>query len=141
MSPSPSAPPRNRSRWRLAAWLVAALALLPLMLLGIAGAMAWQQLPELSRLTDYQPKEPLRIHTSDGVLIGEFGTERRRFVPLDEIPKALQDALLAVEDAEFWTHPGLDFSGMLRAAWRNVTHSGPRHGASTITQQLAETPF
>jgi penicillin-binding protein 1A len=141
MSPSPSAPPRNRSRWRLAAWLVAALALLPLMLLGIAGAMAWQQLPELSRLTDYQPKEPLRIHTSDGVLIGEFGTERRRFVPLDEIPKALQDALLAVEDAEFWTHPGLDFSGMLRAAWRNVTHSGPRHGASTITQQLARDTF
>jgi penicillin-binding protein 1A len=113
----------------------------PLCVLGIAGAAAWQQLPALDRLTDYQPKEPLRILTHDGVLIGEFGTERRRFVPLDEMPKPLRDALLAVEDTDFWTHPGLDVSGMARAAWRNLTHSGPRHGASTITQQLARDTF
>lgn len=128
---------------RLRLWLLAASAalLVPLCLLGIAAAAIWQQLPELSRLSDYQPKEPLRIVTADGVLIKEFGAERRRFVPLDEIPESLRDALLAVEDSDFWTHGGLDFGGMLRAGLRNLTHSGPLHGASTITQQLARDTY
>jgi penicillin-binding protein 1A len=128
---------------RLRLWLlIAAAALfLPLSMLGIAAAAIWQQLPELQRLSDYQPKEPLRIVTADGVLIGEFGSERRRFVPLDEMPEALRDALLAVEDSDFWTHGGLDYAGMLRATWRNLTHSGPLHGASTITQQLARDTY
>lgn len=128
---------------RLRLWLIAAAAvvLVPLTVVGIAAAAIWQQLPELSRLSEYQPKEPLRILTADGQLIGEFGAERRRFVPLDEMPEQLRDALLAVEDSDFWTHGGLDFGGMLRAAWRNLTHSGPLHGASTITQQLARDTY
>lgn len=128
---------------RLRLWLIAAAAaiLVPLTLVGIAAAAIWQQLPELSRLSDYQPKEPLRILTADGQLIGEFGAERRRFVPLDEMPELLRDALLAVEDQDFWTHGGLDFGGMLRAALRNISHSGPLHGASTITQQLARDTY
>lgn len=137
-APLPAAP---RQLWRWIGISLLVLVLAPLCVLGIAAAAAWQQLPALDRLTDYQPKEPLRILTHDGVLIGEFGTERRRFVPLEEIPKPLRDALLAVEDTDFWTHPGLDVSGMVRAAWRNLTHSGPRHGASTITQQLARDTF
>lgn len=130
-----------RRRWRGLLLAAALLLVVPLAVLGIAAAATWQQLPSLERLTDYQPKEPLRILTSDGVLIGEYGTERRRFVPLDEIPPALRDALLAVEDRDFWVHPGVDVSGILRALWRNLTHSGPRHGASTITQQLARDTF
>ncbi len=128
---------------RLRLWLLAAAAavLVPLAIAGIAAAAIWQQLPELSRLSDYQPKEPLRILTADGQLIGEFGAERRRFVPLDEMPKPLRDALLAVEDQDFWTHGGLDYKGMLRAALRNLTRSGPLHGASTITQQLARDTY
>lgn len=128
---------------RLRLWLIAAAAavLVPLTVIGVAAAAIWQQLPELKRLSDYQPKEPLRILSSDGQLIGEFGAERRRFVPLDEMPEQLRDALLAVEDSDFWTHGGLDFGGMLRAAWRNLTHSGPLHGASTITQQLARDTY
>lgn len=129
------------SRLRLWLAVLAALVLIPLAVAGIAAASIWQQLPELSRLTDYQPKEPLRILTADGQLIGEFGAERRRFVPLDDMPPLLRDALLAVEDQDFWTHGGLDFGGMLRAGWRNLTHSGPLHGASTITQQLARDTY
>ena len=124
--------------------LILCLVALPLVLIltgGLVAAALWQQLPELDRLTDYQPKEPLRISTSDGVLIGEFGTERRRFVSLKDIPKPLQDALLAVEDTDFWVHSGLDYSGIVRALWRNLTHSGPKHGASTITQQLARDTY
>ncbi|MFN7666525.1 MAG: penicillin-binding protein 1A [Inhella sp.] len=124
--------------------LLGSLVALPLALLIVASMVAavlWQQLPALDRLTDYQPKEPLRIFSADGVLIGEFGSERRRFVPLSEIPKPLQDALLAVEDTDFWNHPGLDVSGIVRALWRNLTHRGPRHGASTITQQLARDTY
>ncbi len=126
---------------RLLLWGLVALPLALALTGGLVAAALWQQLPELDRLTDYQPKEPLRISTADGVPIGEFGTERRRYVPLDEIPKPLQQALLAVEDTDFWTHSGLDFGGILRALWRNLTHSGPKHGASTITQQLARDTY
>ena len=113
---------------------------LPLVILLIGVLVAiflWQQLPDLDVLTDYQPHQPLRVMSADGQLLGEFGAERRRFVALKDIPKPMQDALLAVEDADFWTHSGLDFGGIVRAMWRNLTHSGPLHGASTITQQLA----
>jgi len=126
---------------RLLLWGLVALPLVLALTGGLVAAALWQQLPALDRLTDYQPKEPLRITTADGVLIGEFGTERRRFVPLAEIPKPLQDALLAVEDTDFWHHAGLDYSGIVRALWRNLTHSGPKHGASTITQQLARDTY
>jgi penicillin-binding protein 1A len=112
------------------------------MLLGaIVAAFVWVQLPALDTLTDYQPHQPLRVLSADGQLIGEFGAERRRFVPLKDIPKPMQDALLAVEDSDFWTHPGIDYSGIARAMWRNLTHGGPLHGASTITQQLARDTY
>ncbi|MDR7298080.1 penicillin-binding protein 1A [Pelomonas aquatica] len=125
-------------------WLGAIVALpLVLLLLGaIVAALVWVQLPDLDTLTDYQPHQPLRVMSADGQLLGEFGAERRRFVPLKDIPKPLQDALLAVEDADFYAHSGLDFGGIARAMWRNVTTvRGPLHGASTITQQLARDTF
>ena len=124
--------------------LLGALIALPVVLLLLGGIVAlflWQQLPALDVLTDYQPHQPLRVMSADGQLIGEFGAERRRFVPLKDIPKPMQDALLAVEDSDFWTHSGLDFGGIVRALFRNLTHSGPLHGASTITQQLARDTF
>ncbi len=124
-------------------WLMALLGL-PLVLLLIGAIVAlilWHQLPALDVLTDYQPHQPLRVLSADGQLLGEFGAERRRFVPLKDIPKPMQDALLAVEDADFYEHAGIDFSGILRAMLRNLTHSGPLHGASTITQQLARDTY
>jgi len=124
-------------------WLGALIALpLSLLLLGsIVAAIVWVQLPALDNLTDYQPHQPLRVMSADGQLIGEFGAERRRFVPLKDIPKSMQDSLLALEDADFWTHSGVDFSGIVRAFFRNITHGGPLHGASTITQQLARDTY
>ena len=120
---------------RLLYWVIGPLLALVL-ISGLAAAFIWQQLPDLAALSDYRPKQPLRVLSADGELLGEFGSERRRFVPLAQIPKPLQNALLAVEDVDFWEHPGLDFSGILRAVWHNLWSDRPQ-GASTITQQLA----
>ena len=78
-APTPATPqPPRRSRRGRVLLALAALILLPLAVLGIAVAVTWQQLPELDRLSDYRPREPLRIYTQDEVLIGEFGSERAR---------------------------------------------------------------
>lgn len=124
-------------------WLLALVVAPPALLLvgAIVAALLWHQLPALDVLTDYQPRQPLRVMSADGQLLGEFGAERRRFVALKDIPKPLQEALLAIEDADFYQHSGLDYGGIARAMWRNLTHSGPLHGASTITQQLARDTF
>ena len=107
-----------------------------LLLLGLAAALVYPTLPDIAELTDYRPKLPLQVFTSDGQMIGEFGTERRRFVPLDEIPHRMQDALLAIEDTDFYEHGAISYSGIARAALTNLTH-WRRQGASTITQQVA----
>lgn len=129
------------TRRQLLLWVALAVPLLLLLLGGVTAALLWTQLPDLSQLTDYQPHQPLRVLSEDGQLLGEFGAERRRFVPLNEIPKPLQQALLSVEDSDFWTHSGLDYGGIVRAALHNLTHGGPRQGASTITQQLARDTY
>ena len=107
-----------------------------LLLLGLAAALVYPTLPDIAELTDYRPKLPLQVFTSDGQMIGEFGTERRRFVPLDEIPHRMQDALLAIEDTDFYEHGAISYSGIARVALTNLTH-WRRQGASTITQQVA----
>ena len=124
--------------------LLLALLGLPLVLalLGaIIAIVVWQQLPPLDVLTDYQPHQPLRVMSADGQLLGEFGAERRRFVALKDIPQPMKDALVALEDGDFWTHSGIDFGGIGRAFFRNLTHGGPLHGGSTITQQLARDTY
>lgn len=97
-------------------------------------------LPSMDIVTDYQPKVPLRVYTADGALIGEFGEEHRDFVPIAEIPKVLQDALLAIEDSRFYEHSGIDYLGVGRAILSNLT-GGVRQGASTITMQVARNFF
>jgi len=97
-------------------------------------------LPALDIVTDYQPKVPLRVYTADGALLGEFGEEHRDFVPIAEIPKVLQDALLSIEDSRFYEHAGIDILGVARAFISNVT-GGVRQGASTITMQVARNFF
>ncbi|MDT8998891.1 PBP1A family penicillin-binding protein [Paucibacter sp. APW11] len=106
------------------------------LLLGIAAAVVIPNLPSLDNLTDYQPKQPLRVYTADEQLIGEFGAERRHYLPLEQIPKRMQNALLAVEDSNFYEHGGLYYPGILRAALANL-FSSRSQGGSTITQQLA----
>jgi penicillin-binding protein 1A len=107
---------------------------------GIVVAVLSPQLPDVSELSDYRPKLPLRVYTADGVLIGEFGEERRELVPIEQMPKALKDAVVAVEDARFYAHPGIDLKGLLRAVLANLRH-GVHQGASTITQQVARNVY
>ena len=119
------------------------LTLAPLALTGSLLAPATTQaglvdLPPIDRIVHYQPKLPLQVFTADGVELAQFGAERREYVPLSKTPKLLQDAVLAVEDARFREHSGVDPKGMARAALALIT-GGRKQGASTITQQLVRT--
>ena len=117
------------------------LALAPIALVATApqpASAALVDLPPIDRIVNYQPKLPLQVLTADGVEIAQFGSERREYVPLARTPKRLQDAVLAVEDARFREHNGIDPRGMARAALAMLT-GGRTQGASTITQQLVRT--
>jgi penicillin-binding protein 1A len=116
--------------------LVVAGILAAVMLGGLALALAYPNLPELTELTNYRPYLPMRIYSADGVLLGEYGEERRNFTPIDQIPKLMRDAVLAIEDARFYEHGGVDYLGIVRAGVANVLESRSQ-GASTITMQLA----
>ncbi|XZG70319.1 penicillin-binding protein 1A [Chitinibacteraceae bacterium HSL-7] len=98
---------------------------------------AYPRLPSLDALTDYRPKIPLRIYTADQVLIGEFGEERRAFVPIGQVPDSLKHALLSAEDERFYEHGGIDYMGVARAALGNIVSGHSQSGASTITMQVA----
>lgn len=102
----------------------------------MALAMAYPSLPDISGLTDYQPKLPLRVMSADGQLLGEYGEERRSYSNIRDIPKVMQDAVLAIEDARFYQHGGVDYLGVIRAGLANVGESKSQ-GASTITMQVA----
>ncbi|MDM0111704.1 PBP1A family penicillin-binding protein [Variovorax sp. J22R133] len=108
--------------------------------LGVTAAVISPSLPDVSELANYRPKLPLRVYSSEGVLIGEFGEERRNLVPMAEIPKAMKDAVVAVEDARFYEHGGVDTIGLARAVLANLRH-GVHQGASTITQQVARNVY
>ncbi len=135
----PQAHPHHRL-WRalLIAGIGAAMAGVALLVV----VVAWfgPQLPSLGPVTTYQPRQPLQVFTADGVEIGQFGTERRQFVPIAKIPLLMQQAVLSVEDARFYDHSGLDLVGIGRAVLAQFT-GGLRQGASTITQQVARTFF
>ena len=120
-------------------WFVASLVALLLLLAAltaIALAVAYPNLPSITSLTDYRPKLPLRVFSADGVLLGEFGEERRSFVPIAKIPKVMKDAVLAIEDSRFYDHGGVDYLGMLRAGLAQFSEARSQ-GASTITMQVA----
>ena len=118
--------------------LVSGLALSALTALAIT--LIYPTLPSLETLTNYRPKQPLRVYSADKFLIGEFGEERRAFIKIDDVPKNLKDAVLAIEDRRFYQHNGIDTTGVIRAIKNNLT--GKSHeGASTITMQVAKNFF
>jgi len=117
--------------------VAAAAAVGALMVGAIALSVAYPNLPAISGLTDYRPKQPMRVFSADGVLIGEFGEERRHFTPITQIPKVMQDAVLAIEDSRFYEHSGVDYLGIVRAGVANLGESARAQGASTITMQVA----
>ncbi len=100
-------------------------------------ALAYANLPSIDTLTDYQPRIPLRVWTADGVLIGEFGEERRDYVPIQEVPRRVQQAILAAEDDAFYRHHGVDYTGLARAFVANFASGRRGQGGSTITMQVA----
>jgi penicillin-binding protein 1A len=110
-------------------------------LIGLVVALAYPNLPALDTLTDYQPKVPLRVYTVEGVLIGEFGEERRVLVDIKDVPPTLTNAIIAAEDERFYQHSGIDYHGVARAAYANLVTGGRRQGASTITMQVARNFF
>ncbi|WP_229467225.1 penicillin-binding protein 1A [Massilia sp. Mn16-1_5] len=115
--------------------------------LAIAGVAVWflmsivPNVPSIDAVTDYKPKIPLRIYTADNQLIGEFGEEHRDFVPIAQIPPMMKKAVLAIEDARFYEHKGIDWMGAARAVKSNVMGGFGSGGASTITMQVARNFF
>ena len=141
---SPAAPRKPRPWW--VTWVLKPIGALMglamagvlsvLLLVALGLAVAYPNLPEVRGLADYRPKIPLRVFSSDGVLIGEYGEEKREFTPIRAIPKVMRDAVLAIEDARFYQHGGVDYVGVLRAGLANFSESRSQ-GASTITMQVA----
>ncbi len=115
-------------------------ALSVLMVIAIALAVAFPNLPDISELSDYRPKLPLRVFSAEGDLMAEFGEERRNLTPIAEIPKIMTNAVLAIEDARFYQHGGVDYLGVMRAGLANVGKAKSQ-GASTITMQVARNVY
>ena len=141
-------PRTTRSAWysgvpRIVLWcfgLVAAAALGVAMMVAVALALAYPNLPDISDLADYRPKLPLRVYSSEGALLGEFGEERRNLTPIQDIPAVMKNAVLAIEDARFYQHGGVDYKGMVRAGLANIGRLKSQ-GASTITMQVARNVY
>lgn len=132
---------------RLRKWILGAVSLaLFAVLAGVGGValMLWRytrDLPDYEALAHYEPPMVTRVLASDGRLLSEYAKEKRVFVPMSAIPDRVSKAFLAAEDQNFYTHPGVDFTSVLRAVVQNVANLGAGRrpvGASTITQQVAK---
>ena len=122
----------------IAKWL-SALAVLGLFS-GIGGIFyISQDLPKLESLEDYKPAQATRIYSDDGHLVAYVANQRRTVIPMEAIPKHVAHAFLAAEDRNFYSHEGLDYLGILRAALKNLRPGAHLQGASTITQQIVKT--
>lgn len=99
------------------------------------------ELPDAQSIKGVELKVPLRVFSSDKLLISEFGNERRKPIAIEDFPQELVNAVLASEDDGFYSHQGIDFSGLLRAALSNFSTGQTRQGASTITMQVARNFF
>ncbi|QAU33855.1 PBP1A family penicillin-binding protein [Janthinobacterium sp. 17J80-10] len=141
MNLTATSPSRLRTMLKLAAGLLIGLSLGA----AIGGAYVirqlWRELPAVDHLATYEPVLPLRIYDRDGNLLGEYGEERRDFVPLERIPLKVRQALLAIEDARYYEHGPVDFIGLARSAVSNFKAGGHAQGASTITMQVARVFF
>ncbi len=128
-------------RLRAILWILFSLSLIATAALGALISVTWQDLPAISEVQDIRLKEPLRIYSIDGKLLGEFGDERRITVRFEDTPQQLIDAVLAAEDDRFFSHHGIDLFGVARAVVANLRSLDTRQGASTITMQVARNYF
>ncbi|HTG09869.1 MAG TPA: transglycosylase domain-containing protein, partial [Candidatus Eisenbacteria bacterium] len=136
----------RRRRW--VRWaLMAALVMVLVTGLGVAASAFWVltilpgSLPSVSQLERFDASEGTKVYDDNDELITEFHVERRIFVPLAQIPKALREAIIATEDARFYSHYGVDPMGIARAVYQNFRRGRIVEGGSTITQQLAKVLF
>ena len=95
-------------------------------------------LPEVAGITGFTPPLPSTIMSRDGVPLLEIGAEKRSLTPISDIPQNIMDAFLVAEDGNFYLHHGIDYLGILRAAWANLKAGRVVQGGSTITQQVAK---
>jgi penicillin-binding protein 1A len=127
-------------------FVYAGLGLAGLALLGVLVLFGYiyslsRDLPSVEALQNYQPPVTTRVYASNGDLLGEYARERRIFVPIAFVPKLIIEAFTSAEDKNFYSHPGIDPSGIMRAAGKdviNVLEHKRLEGASTITQQVAK---
>ncbi|MCA1961508.1 MAG: transglycosylase domain-containing protein, partial [Desulfomonile sp.] len=96
-------------------------------------------LPSVEKLKNYAPPVVTQMYADGGELIAEFAAETRFLVPIDRIPKIVQEAFISAEDKNFRSHPGVDREAILRAVIQNIKSGGRGPGGSTITQQVART--
>lgn len=101
-------------------------------------ALAYPNLPDLSALTDYRTSVPLQVFTADAVMISEFGTEHRSLVSIRDVPQQIRNAIVVAEDERSYQHAGVDYQGVLRAAYANLASGGAKQGASTISCHSGE---
>ncbi|MHB8622507.1 MAG: penicillin-binding protein 1A [Sulfuricaulis sp.] len=128
-------------RWQLALIGLFGLFATSVIMLTLVALVLTPTLPSLDDLSETQLKVPMQVYTSDGQLIAEFGEEKRIPVRITEVPDLLIKAVLAAEDRSFFYHHGVDFAGILRAAWYNLRTQSTGQGASTITMQVARNYF
>jgi penicillin-binding protein 1A len=127
--------------WFLPALTFFTMPVLLALLLVFAAVLTYPTLPSLESLTAYKPKVPLRVFSAEGLLIGEFGEERRELVKIIDVPDLMKKAILSAEDDRFYEHGGVDYIGALRAAVSNIVSVSKRQGSSTITMQVARNFF
>ncbi|MEM7069709.1 MAG: transglycosylase domain-containing protein, partial [Pseudomonadota bacterium] len=113
----------------------------------VVAGVAWyvdkmsKDLPDYEVLNAYEPPVTTRIHSADGSLMAEYARERRLYLPIQAVPETIKAAFLSAEDKNFYKHPGIDMTGIMRAVVTNFQNYGSGRravGASTITQQVAK---
>ena len=99
------------------------------------------ELPDYKFLKNYKPPVSSKLYSGSGQLVSEFSSEKRIFVPYKSIPNTIINSFLSAEDKNFFSHPGVDAKGVIRASIKNISNifkSERLEGASTITQQVAK---
>ena len=127
--------------WQLVLFALTGAFVLSIMLLATVALLLTPTLPSLDDLSGDHLKVPLRVYSTEGTLLAEYGEERRIPVKTKDVPRALIQAILAAEDDSFYYHQGVDFQGILRAAISNLRRGSTHEGASTITMQVARNYF
>ena len=120
--------------------LTSSILLLGVLILSILWSFS-NKIPDYKFLKNYKPPVSSKVYSGDGTLVADFSREKRIFVPYDSIPSNVINSFLSAEDKNFFTHPGVDAKGVLRAIIKNISNiinSKRLEGASTITQQVAK---